>query len=695
MSTPRLVLVTGHGAPVYDLAFSPDGTTLATCGRDRVVLLWDVPSGTLRAHLEGHPTGVRAVAFSPDGSLLATADFHEQVRMWDTRTGKWLAALPGLTAPIAFTSAPGRLVARNGDALVLIDHESGEVLRTLCDSLSWGLTAALAPDATTAADLAREQERELIIWELPAGEKRLHLQLPDDYEISEAEARAEGLLFRKFQVDVDCLALSPQGRKLAAGGHSTLWLCDAESGEPRPLSGCGYRGTHSLAFSCDAQWLAAGGADGAIRIWAVGSGAKKLQFREHDGWVSAVTFSPDGRLIASGGHDMAAALLDAHTGECFRPLHGRQYAVRSLAFSPGGDMLAAGQEDGTIRCWCTRTGRLRRTLEAREPWVSALAFSPAGSRLFAASSNGYHLDCGVESWSAGTSEPGPLLDLEPGHVDSLVAMPTAGTVAVSHRSWREQRRQCKTLVWDPETSQVWYDVEGAAAAASADGCLLATTFGTSSVATIRLWDARCGEVIRDLQPPQKPDSYDSLCFSPDGRLLAVGFDGCRVGLWDVTSGAQVWEGRTERDALGAVAYSPDGTTIAFGGSYDEQVVLWDAASGIERREFAGHTHDIHSLAFSPDGLHLASASADGSVKIWCPTKGELVATLRVVQPADNEAPEEWLAFTPAGHYVSSEGVEEFIRWKVGDELLPADTYRTQFRQPARVVDALRRAQSGA
>lgn len=90
MSSPRLVLLAGHGAAVEAVAFSPDSKTLATCGEDRLVLLWDVSTGTLRAHLEGHREGVRHAAFSPDGALLATADRYAQVRLWDARSGKWL-----------------------------------------------------------------------------------------------------------------------------------------------------------------------------------------------------------------------------------------------------------------------------------------------------------------------------------------------------------------------------------------------------------------------------------------------------------------------------------------------------------------------------------------------------------------------------------------------------------------------------
>ncbi|MCA1708832.1 MAG: hypothetical protein LC808_38365, partial [Actinobacteria bacterium] len=77
--------LTGHTNTVRDVAFSPDGTLLATTSTDRTVRLWDVASRQpFGQPLTGHTDWVRGVAFSPDGTLLATTSADKTVRLWAT-----------------------------------------------------------------------------------------------------------------------------------------------------------------------------------------------------------------------------------------------------------------------------------------------------------------------------------------------------------------------------------------------------------------------------------------------------------------------------------------------------------------------------------------------------------------------------------------------------------------------------------
>jgi WD40 repeat protein len=110
--TSRLRLI-GHEYGVASLAFSPDGATLATGGFDRGVKLWDAARGGLRAELEGHKGWVAALAFSPDGSLLATGSHDQTIRLWDAADGRPRGVLRGHTGnvySVAF-SPDGSLLA--------------------------------------------------------------------------------------------------------------------------------------------------------------------------------------------------------------------------------------------------------------------------------------------------------------------------------------------------------------------------------------------------------------------------------------------------------------------------------------------------------------------------------------------------------------------------------------------------------
>jgi WD40 repeat protein len=74
----------GHTDEVFAAAFHPDGTRLATAGRDRAIWLWDLARGAAVARLPGHTSFVWSLAFSPDGQTLASGSGDHTVRLWDT-----------------------------------------------------------------------------------------------------------------------------------------------------------------------------------------------------------------------------------------------------------------------------------------------------------------------------------------------------------------------------------------------------------------------------------------------------------------------------------------------------------------------------------------------------------------------------------------------------------------------------------
>ena len=81
---------------VEDVAFSPDGKTLALASREGTVQLWDVATGKLLETLKGHSSAVMAVAFSPDGRTLASGSSDQTVRLWNVETRRELMQLdPG------------------------------------------------------------------------------------------------------------------------------------------------------------------------------------------------------------------------------------------------------------------------------------------------------------------------------------------------------------------------------------------------------------------------------------------------------------------------------------------------------------------------------------------------------------------------------------------------------------------------
>jgi RNA polymerase sigma factor (sigma-70 family) len=247
----------------------------------------------------------------------------------------------------------------------------------------------------------------------------------------------------------------------------------------------------------------------------------------------------------------------------------------SVAISPDGKHLAVGYERGAKVVDAT-TGQEVTNLPNGQPM--AIAFSPDGKTIAQA-----HL--------AG----GGLVSLADAASGQAQATLEAGTKNVG------------SVAFAP------------------DGKTLATA-GDS----VRLWDLATNKELRQF-PSDGPRAHGvySVAFSPDGTKLASAEGSDKtVKVWDVTTGKELatFKGHTEYAI--AVAFSPDGRTVASGGG-EGVIRLWDLETGKERANFKGTTAGFHSLAFSPDGKTLASAGhgGDRTVRLWDPATGKEIATL--------------------------------------------------------------------
>jgi WD40 repeat protein len=138
---------------VYGVAFSRDGTTLASAGADATVRLWSVASHRqLGAPLSGHTDAVLGVAFSPDGKTLASAGFDGTVRLWSVagrrQLGAPLRGHPDVIDGVAFSPNGTTLASAGGDQTVrlwdsILWSDSWRVLqRFVCPAVQRGLTRA-------------------------------------------------------------------------------------------------------------------------------------------------------------------------------------------------------------------------------------------------------------------------------------------------------------------------------------------------------------------------------------------------------------------------------------------------------------------------------------------------------------------------------------------------------------------------
>ena len=167
----------GHKRPVSSVAFSRDGTTLASASGDRTVRLWDTATSAHKQTLEGHKDSVSSVAFSWDGTTLASASDDGMVRLWDTATGvsnQTRKGHEGLVWLVAFSPDGTTLASASDETVWLWDIATGTHKQTLEGYKSAVLSVAFSPDGTTLASAS--VDKKVRIWDTATGAHRQTLE---------------------------------------------------------------------------------------------------------------------------------------------------------------------------------------------------------------------------------------------------------------------------------------------------------------------------------------------------------------------------------------------------------------------------------------------------------------------------------------------------------------------------------------
>jgi WD40 repeat protein len=414
---------------VHCLAFSPDGRILASGGSDKVIRLWEWPTGKSIRSLTGSDDCVEAVAFSNDSKRLTSVDRWAEIRLWDVAKGTTIRQVGGGTetySSITFFEE-GRCFTGGGDegGARVWDVTSAKELRRLDGVPRFLNCVAISPDGKRLA-AAADSEHAVRFWDLTNGaEVKTNdgPRMPVDFlaftfgdktiisasldmppRLWDATTGKEVRRFRRGPRDYACAALTGDGRTLATGernGKLRLW--DVASGKIVEEGDTKDRGLSCLAFSANGGLLAAGGA--RIRIAELPSGKILNQFGDFpeetlQSWET-LAFSPDGTVLAAGswgvpndGHG-TLSLLAVPGGAPIQLPDRKGRSPDWFAFSPDGKVLALefGRSEvclveiatGQVRAWKDTGEEPFRTLSVKE---SPVAFSPDCETLAIARASG-------------------------------------------------------------------------------------------------------------------------------------------------------------------------------------------------------------------------------------------------------------------------------------------------------------------
>ncbi len=175
--------------------------------------------------------------------------------------------------------------------------------------------------------------------------------------------------------------------------------------------------------------------------------------------------------------------------------------------------------------------------------------------------------------------------------------------------------------------------------------------------TVRLWDVHTGRNIRAFKGRSKKNWVGDVAFSPDGKTIVIRRWNKTLCLLDLNTGKTLRIFKKDTEKISRVAFSPDGRTIASSGE-DKTVRLWDAHTGKNLHTLTGNTERIWHVAFSPDGKMIASKSNDDTVRLWDTHTGQPLRTIYMSSLGFN------FAFSPDSKMIACIGFGTIDLWDV-------------------------------
>jgi len=276
---------------LWAIAYSPDGTTVASAGDDNLIRLWDPQDCRLKSTLKGHAYLVASVSFSPDGTRLVSGSFDSTVRIWDLQ---------------------------NHQPPVVINGHVGTVR-----------AVAFSPDGRKVASAG--SDRILRLWDAETGKP-----------LSSMNGHRDTIHALTFGVGGKILVTASDDR--------TIKVWDAETGAEK-ASLVNFKKNFGVAFSCDGSQLVSSDDTGTVTLWDTATWTKQKVLKGSDAGVRGISLSPDRKLLATACTDSKVRIWDMISGQMTLELAGHQKQVNAISFAPGGKTIASCDDAGAIKLW--------------------------------------------------------------------------------------------------------------------------------------------------------------------------------------------------------------------------------------------------------------------------------------------------------------------------------------------------------
>jgi WD40 repeat protein/serine/threonine protein kinase len=590
--TSEKILI-GHEGPLRALAWTKDGSRIASGGQDSVIRVWDAETGRCLQTLVGHSDGIHDLAFSPNGRLLASASADSTARIWSIDSGKAWHVLRGHILPVyavAFHPDGKQVATAGGDTVVKVWDVGGGGKEQFTLQGHEAAVGRLQFDSTGKKLASSGIIRGTFVWDLET--RKVVDRVTRNGDVVFTPDLATGLF------------------PLAAGQFAVLDV-KARTYDQGDLGGKGFV---ALDMNAATRIVAVSAADDTIQVVDRSTSSTLVTHRGHIGAARRVLLRADGRKLASAGDDGTVRIWnvpDPNEPEPYSRHHAHN--VTASAFSNDGSLLASGDYLGSIAVWHSQTGN-------RQLKLGTHYLRRKSQKVPLEIGTGKPMEKGkiplknLTGFSASATAADPIVECftsvgHGGEVKGLAFTPDKKVLVSAGAQ--------DLIVWDLASGTIIREFEHptlvSSLAISPDGTLAATGCWDDIV---RIFRIPSGELVKQFEG--HGDDVMSVAFHPNGKELASGSRDRTAIVWDIATGTIKHRLRRHVNTIWTVRYNPDGKRLVTGGM-DKAVHVWNSDTGKLESTLSGLNDGITSLVFSTDGKWLVTASDgvdDLSARMW-------------------------------------------------------------------------------
>ena len=602
-----------HSDSITSLSFSPDGKWLASASKDKTVKLWKVDK--VFNLPENGKSATTRVKYSPDGKTIAIGRDDNTVELQQHDSPK-STPFPADSSILSFSRDGKTLATGSTEDVVTLWSPDGKEIR-LQESIYDIKSLSVSPDGKLIA--------------IASGDNKVQLW------------RRDGTLFKTLTGQtnsVKTVKFSPNSQIIAAidADNVVLWRRD---GSPITTLQGHTKEVTDVVFSPNSQFIASFGDDNVVNLWHRDGNLSKRLIK-HTDTVSSVIFSPDSSIIASVSsgdsrpENSEIQLWRSKDGSNIKTI--LYYGIKSVSFSPARKAIASINADSTVKLWSFE-GKLLQTIKHNDQ-INSLSFSRDGKMIATASDDGTVKLCRSDDGTFNEyTLPTRTLRGHKNAVYSVSFSPDGKTLASASkdntvRLWKIGDNSPPKILKVQSEGGNTDSLDGHLVRFSFDGKIITSVSGFrngsggryKSNYTVTIWgrDGKHSEtllgqgdsdsVITSDDNYSKIVGFKKVSFSTDDKVVAIASRNHAINLRHLDGTLQATL-TSNNNWVNSVSFSPDGKTIA-SASDDGTIKLWRSSDGKFLKPIGKHSDKVNSVSFNLDGKIIASASDDKTLKLW-------------------------------------------------------------------------------